>query len=220
MKLAFIADVHANIVALEEVLRHIKEPIFCAGDLVGYNPFPNEVVERVQEEKITCILGNHDFAVITGDTSWFNPVAAEAIEWTRKRISGRSLEFLKSLPRSYSREFYMVHGSPRNELEEYVFSDYPDYALLSFFEEIGQRTLVLGHTHVAFVKAIEGRQIINPGSVGQPRDGDARAAYALFDTETRAVEIRRVEYDVKKVADEILAAGLPEKFAARLYFGR
>ncbi len=219
MKLAFIADIHANIVALEEVLKRIKEPIFCCGDLVGYNPFPNEVVERVEEEKITCILGNHDFAVITGDTSWFNPAAAEAIEWTRKRINRRSLEFLKSLPRRYSKEFHMVHGSPRNELEEYVFSDYPDYVLLGFFEEIEQRTLVLGHTHRAFVKPLRNKLILNPGSVGQPRDFDLRAAYALFDTETREVEIKRVHYDVKKVADEILAQGLPAKFAARLYEG-
>lgn len=221
MKIAVIADIHSNIYALEEVLREIKAgEIFCCGDLVGYNPFPNEVVELIKKENIISILGNHDHAVLTGDTSWFNPIAAKAIQWTREELREENKEFLKRLPTMHEHEsFYMVHGSPKNPLEGYVYPDHPDYVFKDFFNHTRKEVIILGHTHVPFVKRIDNRLIFNPGGAGQPRDMDPRASYAMFDTKTKEVEIKRVEYDVEKVAKEILEKGLPEQLAFRLFQG-
>ncbi|MBI5253735.1 MAG: metallophosphoesterase family protein, partial [Euryarchaeota archaeon] len=113
MQVAVISDIHSNLPALREVLNEIEGmKIFCCGDLVGYAAFPNEVIEVVKKKKIISILGNHDYAVITGDTSWFNPVAAAAVDWTRKEIKKENINFLNSLPKLYEGDFYMVHGSP------------------------------------------------------------------------------------------------------------
>lgn len=221
MQVAIISDIHSNLPALREVLKEIKGmQIFCCGDLVGYAAFPNEVIEVVKKNKIISILGNHDYAVITGNVEWFNPVAALAIEWTRKKIKKENLDFLKSLPRFYEGEFYMVHGSPRNQLDEYVSEDYPQGELLSFFTYTLKNAMVLGHTHVPFVKEIGGKLILNCGSVGQPRDLDPRAAYAIFDTRAKKAEIKKVEYNIHEAANAIIEKGLPEFLAHRLYFGR
>ena len=221
MQVAIISDIHSNLPALREVLKEIRGmKIFCCGDLVGYAAFPNEVIEAVKKNKIISILGNHDYAVITGDTSWFNPVAAAAIDWTRKEIKKENLDFLNSLPKFYEGDFYMVHGSPRNELDEYVSEDYPENELLSFFECTSKDAMILGHTHKPFIKKLGGRLIFNPGSVGQPRDMDPRAAYAVFDTTAKKAEIKRVEYDIREAANAIIEKGLPEFLARRLYFGR
>ncbi len=219
-EIAIISDIHSNLPALRNVLREISGmEAVCCGDLVGYNPFPNEVVEIIKKNRIVSILGNHDHAVITGDTSWFNPIAAEAIEWTRNKISSDNLAFLKTLPRIYENDFFMVHGSPRNELEEYVYEDYPLEILKSFFTYTKRNSMILGHTHVPFAKKIDGKLLFNPGSVGQPRDGDARAAYAIFDIDTMSVALERAEYDIDEVANAIEKNGLPLPLAHRLYLG-
>lgn len=219
-KIAIISDVHSNIYALDKVLSRIKGmEVFCVGDLVGYNPYPNEVIEMIRDNGIISIMGNHDHAVITGDTLWFNPIAARAIHWTRGVIEDENLEFLKTLPNLYVHEhFTMVHGSPRDPLDEYVYSDYPEETLKGFLKGVSS-TLILGHTHVPFVKNLNGKLIFNPGGVGQPRDYDPRASFAIFDTENGEVEIKRVEYEISKVADEILDQGLPKELAYRLYLG-
>lgn len=220
MQVAVISDIHSNLPALREVLKEIEGmKIFCCGDLVGYAAFPNEVIEVVKKKKIISILGNHDYAVITGDTSWFNPVAAAAVDWTRKEIKKENLDFLNSLPKLYEGDFYMVHGSPRNQLDEYVSEDYPEKELLSFFEYTSRDVMILGHTHRPFIKKLGGKLMFNPGSVGQPRDLDPRAAYAVFDAAAKKVEIKRVEYDIDEAADAIIEKGLPEFLARRLYAG-
>jgi putative phosphoesterase len=221
MKIAVIADIHSNLYALEEVLREIKRvKIFCCGDLVGYNPFPNEVVGLIKKENIISILGNHDHAVLTGDTSWFNPIAAKAIQWTREELKEENKKFLKRLPTMHEHEsFSMIHGSPKNPLEEYVYPDHPDYVFKDFFNYTRKDVIILGHTHVPFVRRIDNKLVFNPGGVGQPRDMDPRASYAMFDTKTKEVEIKRVEYDVEKVAKEILKKGLPGQLAFRLFQG-
>lgn len=220
MQVAVISDIHSNLPALREVLKEIEGmKIFCCGDLVGYAAFPNEVIEVVKKKGIISILGNHDHAVITGDTSWFNPVAAAAVDWTRKEIKNENLYFLNSLPRAYEGDFYMVHGSPRNQLDEYVSEDYPEKELLSFFRYTSKDTMILGHTHRPFIKKLGGKLMFNPGSVGQPRDLDPRAAYAVFDAAAKKVEIKRVEYDIDEAADAIIEKGLPELLARRLYAG-
>ncbi len=220
MQMAIISDIHSNLPALREVLREIKGmQIFCCGDLVGYAAFPNEVIEVVKKNKIISILGNHDYATITGDTSWFNPAAAAAIRWTREEIRKENLDFLDSLPRFYEGDFYMVHGSPRNELDEYVSEDCPEDELLSFFRYTFKDTMILGHTHKPFIKKLGDRLIFNPGSVGQPRDLDQRAAYAVLDTAAKKAEIKRVEYDIDEAANAIVEKGLPVFLARRLYAG-
>lgn len=221
MKIAVISDIHSNLYALRQVLKEIgKLDIICCGDLVGYNPFPNEVVEMVRELEIPCVLGNHDHATITGNTTWFNPYAARAIEWTRSELSEENMEFLKTLPMVYEDMVYMVHGSPENQLEEYVFPDYPERILNRFFDYTEKDIMILGHTHVPFSLKIDNRLIFNPGAVGQPRDGNPMASFAVLDTGLKEVEFKRVEYDIDKVAREITEKGLPEFLAHRLYQGR
>ncbi len=220
MKVAVLADIHANLPALEKVLEEIEGmPKFCCGDLVGYNPFPNEVIDLVKKENIVSILGNHDHAVLTEDTSWFNRIAASAIEWTVKELTAENLEFLKTLAQSHDNEFYMIHGSPKNPLEEYIPPEAPEYVFRDLFNYTKSDIIILGHTHVPFVKRIDEKLIFNPGSVGQPRDFDSRASYAILDTETKELEIKRVDYDIERTAERIVKEGLPGRLAWRLFSG-
>jgi len=221
MRVAVIADIHSNLPALEAVLEDIGEArIYSNGDLVGYNPYSNEVIELVKKHNVICTLGNHDYAVLTGDTAWFNPTAAKALKWTRENLSKENMEFLASLPFFYSTEFYMVHGSPRNHLDEYVTDDYPAEVLGEFFDQIGRAVICLAHTHVPFVKGLGKRLLFNSGSVGQPRDLDARASYAVLDLEQRRVEIKRVKYDIEMVVEAVIDAGLPSILGYRLREGK
>ena len=221
MRVAVIADIHSNLPALEAVFEDIGEArIYCNGDLVGYNPYPNEVIELVKKHNVICTFGNHDYAILTGATAWFNPHAAKALKWTREHVSKERLECLAALPFSHSSEFYMVHGSPKNYLDEYVTEDYPEKVLEGFFDQIGREVICLAHTHVPFVKDLGERLLFNPGSVGQPRDWDTRASYALLDLEQRRVEIKRVKYDIEMVVEAVIEAGLPEFLSYRLREGR
>lgn len=220
MRVAVISDVHSNLQAMQAVLKEVGGmEIFCCGDLVGYGPFPNEVIELVMARGITSILGNHDYAAATRNTEKLNPVAAKAIEWTIGALKKENFDFLKSLPRVYKNSFCMVHGSPKKELDDYIYADYPDETFHDFLRQVGKDILVLGHTHVPYIKKFFNKLVFNPGSVGQPRDTDKRAAYAVLDTSTKKVEIKRADYDVDFVADAILKAGLPDVFARRLYSG-
>jgi len=227
MRMALLADIHANLPAFKAVLQDLEKKkitqIFHAGDIVGYNPFPNECVELVRRHKIESVKGNHDNAVITGDTSCFNPVAAEGIDWTVCEISGRNKKFLEQLPLSLSFKssglrVKIVHGSPDNHLEEYVFLlGFSKKRLKAFVKDCD--ILVLGHTHIPMLINIAGKIIVNPGSVGQPRDGDCRASYAVLDTEKPGVENCKVGYDVQRTAKAVREAGLPEELAERLFTG-
>lgn len=221
MKVAVIADIHSNRPALEAVLRGIGDvkEIYCLGDLVGYNPFPDEVVEKVRERGVRCVLGNHDHAVVTGNVFGFNPYAARAVLWTRKKMKEKNIAYLASLPLELRNSFYMVHGSPRRCLEEYVALDYPDEVLKSFFVMAQRSIVALAHTHVPYVRRLGDRLLFNPGSVGQPRDHDPRASYALLDVDKRQVEIKRVRYDVEDVVEAVTREGLPRVLGYRLRGG-
>ncbi len=224
MKIAVIADVHSNLVALKEVLSEIEKlgdlPIIHCGDLVGYNPWPNQVVELMKKRGIKSVMGNHDRVVVTRETGWFNPTAARAIDWTADTLTPENTDYLKFLPQAVrEEEYFMVHGSPLRPIEEYVFPDYRR-AILEEFLKIAERDiLILGHTHQPFAIRLGERLILNPGSVGQPRDGDPRAAFAVLDTEKREAEIKRVGYDIEEVARELSTAGLPETLGQRLFYG-
>jgi predicted phosphodiesterase len=226
-RLAFISDVHSNLEALEAVLGDIGETeTYCLGDIVGYGASPNEVTGLLREKNVTCVLGNHDFAVLSGKVSEFNARAMQAVTWTIGVLSEENRQYLAGLPLNRTMSFegepvFMTHGSPDDNLWEYV-SPATHSELFGFYlEKLGARAIALGHTHVPF--AWEGREgiVFNPGSVGQPRNGDRCASYALLKS-TRAglaVEHRTVEYDVEKAARRIVEAGLPGALARRLFTG-
>ncbi len=245
MRFLIVSDPHANWPALQAVLNDANgqfHQIVCCGDLVGYNPRPAEIIEWTRAKCAQVIRGNHD-KVVAGleDLEWFNDIARAAALWTMETLRGEQLDYLRDLPAGPLKleRFHIWHGSPLDE-DEYITTAreasrcFPCFELpLAFF----------GHTHLQggfFLRRrrvgripqvpINSRQtvldlesdtlyLINPGSVGQPRDGDPRAAYAIFDSEENTVTLRRVGYEVQKTADEILKAGLPDVLAFRLFEG-
>lgn len=227
MKIGVIADVHSNLAALQAVLKdmpHVEE-LICIGDLVGYAAEPNEVVELVRSKRVRVVMGNHDHAAVTRDVGGFNPIAARAALWTSEHLSRENLEFLSNLPihlkLSYGKQkLYVVHGSPRDPLDEYVFPDSPNRLLAELVRNLEADILLMGHTHVPMKRLVYGKLVVNPGGVGQPRDRDPRASYVVLDVgEEVEVDYRRVEYDVKSTAQKVEAAGLPNELAMRLFFG-
>jgi putative phosphoesterase len=228
VRIAVISDIHSNYDALQAVLADIGsyDALVCLGDLVGYGAQPNEVVSKIRSLKPEAVvMGNHDYAVSTGDTSGFVHHAAEAIQWTRKEVSPENLRYISSL-RSKATfvtegvKTAIAHGSPRDPLNEYIYPSAPDFVLGALVEESGGDLLLLGHTHVPFVRMFNSRLIGNPGSVGQPRDGDPRASYAILEPSTGTqFHVRRIDYDIDAAAGKIAARGLPKFLADRLYMG-
>jgi predicted phosphodiesterase len=241
MRILVISDIHSNITALDAVLGStvLVDGVWCLGDLVGYGPDPNECIDRIRNlPNLICLLGNHD-AAVSGrrNADKFNDDAQEAILITRSLISADNLDFLKSLPETAeAATTTLAHGSPRNPIWEYVVDVMTARMNFAFFKS---KLAMVGHTHLPviftfdqkndkvthkFLKSGEmvhlvQRSILNPGSVGQPRDHDPRASYAIFDPEGNTWEINRVEYDVRSVQKRIKKAGLPEKHALRLSEG-
>lgn len=244
VRIAVISDVHANLYALEAVLREIdREPpdaVWCLGDTVGYGPRPNECCDLVRERADPVLIGNHDLVALGSEEvalAEFNPEAAEASLWTAKQLSEQSRAFLEALEPTAARDgVELFHGSPRDPVWEYVLTEL--VAAESF--ALTEAPLVLvGHTHVAtalrwdsarleggvapeeFEAELDrGRWLLNPGSVGQPRDGDPRAAWLLLDFDARFASFRRVAYPVQDTQSELLEAGLPQALAARLAVGQ
>jgi putative phosphoesterase len=219
MEFAIIADVHSNLPALTSVLEDAGDlEVFSLGDVIGYYPFPNETVEMLRQREVKSIMGNHDYAVVKGETAHFNQAAAASIRWTIDVLSKDNFRFLQALEKSHkTRRFTAFHGSPRNPLFEYVYPNLSDQAMESYLGDA--ETLILAHTHVPYVKRLEKGLIFNPGSVGQPRDGNPKACYAVFDPEGKKVTIKRVNYDIDTVAERTKEAGLPSEFAERLKSG-
>jgi len=223
MKIGFISDVHANLPALEAVLRDMSTrnvgPVYCAGDILGYYTFPDEVVDLLRRRGVNCIAGNHDRAVLVG-TKGMNSIAAAAIEWTREHMSTSTYDFIQDLPNSIHRpvEEVMVavhHGSPRH-MSEYIFEEHVSDELLAV---AGAKLLVLGHTHMPYMAQFPTGHVINPGSVGQPRDGDPRASYVILDSSEWSFSMVRVAYDQRLVMEKIRENHLPEMLASRLLRG-
>jgi diadenosine tetraphosphatase ApaH/serine/threonine PP2A family protein phosphatase len=241
-----VSDIHANLEALKAVLEHAAgdyEAALCCGDLIGYGADPNGVVEWARESCAAVVRGNHDKAC-TGldDLEWFNPVARTAAEWTQRALTPANAEYARSLQRGpvALNGFHLVHGSPFDE-DEYVISAGEAAEAFGYMES---RLTFFGHTHVqggflwnqtrvenlGRMPTRADRQrldidpecayLVNPGSVGQPRDGDARAAYAVYDTSDGHLVYRRVAYDVAEAQRKIHAAGLPPILADRLSVGR
>jgi diadenosine tetraphosphatase ApaH/serine/threonine PP2A family protein phosphatase len=241
MRVAVVSDIHSNLHALEAVLAAIDaeapDELWCLGDLVGYGARPNECCAAMAERAEVCLAGNHDLAVRgTIQLEEFGGEAAVAAGWTREVLGPEAQELLDRLePSGTAHGVALYHGSARDPIWEYVLSDASALATL----ELARSPLVLvGHSHVALqiVRsgdelegavapagteiALDGvRALLNPGSVGQPRDGDPRAAFLLLDLDAQRASFRRVEYDVEQTQREIRDAGLPELLAARLELG-
>lgn len=225
MRLALVADIHSNLPALKAASDIIEGmgagAIICAGDIVGYGPFPNECCSWVAEACSTCIAGNHDRSALSKDVSGMNPFAAAASIWTAERLDPRSRDFLSGLRdsarfRAGDVSVKVFHGSPSDPVE-YVEEEMVSEDLLA---RCDSDVLVLGHTHVPFVKRFSNGMVVNPGAVGQPRDGDPRGSLAMLDTERLSCDVVRFEYPINEVADSIRSEGLPHILAERLSIGR
>jgi len=224
MFIGLIADVHSNVIALEAVLLEMEalgvEKILHAGDIVGYNPYPNETIELFRKRKILSIRGNHERALLTGDMSDLNWYAACALRWTSNNISRENLGYISKLKDAEAflldnTGIFLAHGSP-NDLDEYIYPEDVESGLLTM---TSSDILVLGHTHIQFKKQFKEGIIINPGSVGQPRDKDPASAFAILDTDTKRIELKRTEYDIEKVIEDMRKTYLPDNIALRLRDG-
>lgn len=243
MRYAIIADIHANLEAFSAVLEDIKcaggvDQFWCLGDIIGYGPDPSRCIQLLREQKPICIAGNHDLAAIGKlILKDFNPDAAAAIRWTAQVITDDDKKYLESLPKVIEKDgFTLVHGSPRELTWEYLVSI--GSALANYCYLRTQYCLV-GHSHIPlfFHQKEDGnvvsipfdetigqalskdRYIINPGGVGQPRDGDPRASYAIYDSQSGIIKLHRVRYDYKETQMKIIKANLPLKLSIRLAHG-
>ena len=243
MRLAVISDVHANLYALEAVLAEIdRDPpdeIWCLGDTVGYGPRPNECCDLVRARCSLVLVGNHDLVALGSaevGVEDFNPEAAAASLWTSEQLTAESREFLSSLEPQAAREgFQLFHGSPRDPVWEYVIDE---LSVVESLELTDAPIVMVGHSHIAtavlltedrleggvvqaghVVELELGRWLLNPGSVGQPRDGDPRAAYLRLDLESGAARFERIAYPVARTQAEIRERGLPDSLAERLAHG-
>jgi diadenosine tetraphosphatase ApaH/serine/threonine PP2A family protein phosphatase len=241
-RIALISDVHANLPAFQAVVEDVRragvDEIWCLGDLVGYGAQPDECVELAAEICDVCLVGNHDLVVMGEiDIADFSSSAAEAAKWTRERVSKKTLEFLGGLaPVDEERALGLYHASPRDPVWEYVLSTWQAELC---FAAMTPRVGAVGHSHVALffvgrgddvtgqtapagheADLSEGRWLVNPGGVGQPRDGDPRAAWLLLDLARWTATWRRVDYEIDQAARAIEEAGLPAVLGERLYAGQ
>ncbi len=243
MRYAIIADIHANLTAFKAVLDHIErrggvEEMWCLGDIVGYGPDPHQCIELLCQHKHVCVAGNHDWAAIgKAAISEFNPDAAVACRWTAQQLSPEDVKYLESLPVVIQKEeFTLVHGSPREPIWEYLISVSSAKENFACFQS---QFCLVGHSHVPMVFKHDetgtcsfsqfmpnvglvlgkNRLIVNPGGVGQPRDGDPRASYAIYDSETGMVRLYRVPYDVGVTQTRMVKQNLPIRLVARLSQG-
>jgi diadenosine tetraphosphatase ApaH/serine/threonine PP2A family protein phosphatase len=242
MRCAILADIHANLAAFEAVLEDIEEKggvdeLWCLGDIVGYGPDPSACIELLRKYNPVCVVGNHDLGAIGRlDLSYFNPAAEAACRWTAGNLGPSDIQYLENLPLTATKgDFYLVHGSPAQPVLEYVTSTGVAAKNFSFFTT---RYCLVGHTHaplafkqigvacssaalspnIGLVLGVR-RMIINPGGVGQPRDGDPRASYAIYDNEGSIIRLHRVPYDIDATQDKMIRAGLPMSLVSRLQEG-
>jgi predicted phosphodiesterase len=242
LRIAILSDVHGNLpafrAALEDVDACEPDAIWFLGDLVGYGAQPDECVELAAERCDLCLAGNHDLGVLDQiDIAEFSPAAAAAALWTRERAAEATMEFLGSLePQRAGEAIGLYHASPRDPVWEYVLTTSQAEMCM---DRMDDRVGAIGHSHVAlrFTRTdgnvdgeampagsqrdlSEGEWLVNPGSVGQPRDGDPRASWLLLDLDTWTAEWRRIDYPIEEAAGAIEAAGLPRSLAERLYIGQ
>jgi putative phosphoesterase len=219
MRVGIVSDIHSNRTALEAVAADMPEVdrLVCAGDVVGYNPWPGDCLDWVRERDVPTVMGNHDRMVAGEGNFRGNHMAEAGVRHSREHLDAAQLDWLAALPEErtlFDDRLHVVHGHP----------DDPDHYTRprEFGPHLlrGADALVMGHTHVQGHEVYEEGVVLNPGSVGQPRDGDPEAAYAVLDMESLTVEERRVEYDVDAVVEAVQEADLPERTGRRLRAGR
>jgi predicted phosphodiesterase len=240
MRLAVISDVHGNLEALKEVLADIDrsqvDSVVCLGDNVGYGPYPEEVVELVNERNIPWVMGNHELAVVDQSyLEWFNPEAQESILQTKKLLSQETINYIGQLEASMVFQGCLcVHGSPPDSITTYIF-ELMESELKEIFMEMKERICFVGHTHDLEIIAFNGEEIahgylyegliqldendkyiINVGSVGQPRDSNNNAKYVIWDDFSQILEVKYIPYDIEATANKIIERGFPEFNAIRL----
>jgi putative phosphoesterase len=226
MRVGVLSDIHSNRIALEAVLDDLEgrnvDALVHAGDIVGYNPWPAACLDAIREREIPTVMGNHDRAVASGTAFRFNDMARAGVEHAREQLNDDQLEWLAALPDERFEadgRLHIVHGHP-DDPDRYTYPQEFSADMVRGEADV----LVMGHTHVqghaVFEAGGERKIAMNPGGVGQPRDGDPRAAYSVLDLDAIEVEEYRVEYDVDRVIEAVVEAGLPERIGARLKKGR
>lgn len=242
MRILVISDIHANFTAFEAVLAHCQgewDFVWCLGDVVGYGPDPNECVDRLKELPQLCLAGNHDWAALNRlDVRTFNPDARRAVEWTQATLTDENTRWLEALPVTFViGEYTLVHASPREPIWEYILE--PTIAALNF-PHFETPYCFVGHTHQPVIYTVSDesgnadsklphyneprtlngqRQIINPGSIGQPRDQNPDAAYGILDMTSGIFEHRRIPYNIKAVQRRMLDFNMPDRLITRLEHG-
>ncbi len=241
MRYGIFSDIHANWEALESVLRAFKkeniDSYFCVGDVVGYGANPGECIKAVQDIRAVCVAGNHDWAVVNKtDIRYFNAMAKAAVEWTKRSLNKEERNFLEKLELVYrSDDFILVHGT----LQEPQFFHYLIESIQAkeMFALMDRNVSFVGHSHMPGIFIEKGnriqytlsaevtlesqsRYIVNVGSVGQPRDGNPKPSYCIFDTKEKTISIKRINYLIEEAQKKIIAAGLPVFLASRLAVGR
>ena len=243
MRVGIIADIHSNAIALQSALERLVDvdEIWCLGDIVGYGPDPAECVDLIKARSHRCIAGNHDLCVLQEiNASDFNPDALKACLWNRDHLDAEHLGYLQNLPLILEPVpgITLAHGSPRDGIWEYILSSWQADEVLS---KSSSSLIFVGHTHIPLVfkkmpgmpvetiALIEGemlrldrgeaRYLINPGSIGQPRDGDSRASFMIFNIDDYLLEYHRIEYPIKTTQEEMERSGLPTALADRLAYG-
>jgi len=242
MRILVISDIHANYSAFEAVLAHCQgewDFVWCLGDVVGYGPDPNECVERLTELPQLCLAGNHDWAALNRlDIRTFKPDARRAVEWTQATLTAENTRWLEALPVTFViGEYTLVHASPREPIWEYILE--PSIAALNF-PHFETPYCFVGHTHQPVIYTVSDesgdaasalphydkphtlngqRQIINPGSIGQPRDQNPDAAYGILDMTSGVFEHRRIPYNIKAVQRRMLDFNMPDRLITRLEHG-
>ncbi len=242
MRFAICSDIHGNLAAFEAVLQDIDAhgvtTIYSLGDNIGYGPEPSRVLSLLRERGAESVCGNHELGLADPEqAAWFNAHAREALQKTRELLTEDDLSFIKTLPLAMVRHgARMVHGAPPDSALAYLFQ-FDEHDLAAMFRRLREPLCFVGHTHELEHILWDGervrrlplperlhmdlggdrKHIVNVGSVGQPRDGDNRAKYILFDPDTGELALRRIPYDIKKTAEAIVAKGLPKRYADRLW---
>ncbi len=237
MRILFLADLHSNLTAYNAIRDEVQEQFgknidytICLGDLIGYGPYPNEIV-KISESFDLNIIGNHDIACATGNADGFNPEAEKAVLWTFDQLTTYSKTYISIIAQNEFKEIeekglklYLTHASPKEYLTDYIYPDDSKERKDELLGMIGENVvLIVGHTHIPMIYQNEaGKVIFNPGSVGQPRDNDPRASAGIMEINPDSsvkLDWIRVTYDTREVAREIQKVGLPIKLAERLFFG-
>lgn len=219
MKIGIVSDIHANEVALDAVLEDMEnvDKLICCGDIIGYGPRPKNCVEKIREVSDVCVQGNHDRDVQNPERYMKGSGVHEGLKHAENNLTSEQFDWITGLdPKDTFNQYIVTHSHPEN-VDQYVYPRHFD-ELVGYLGD--SKGLFLGHTHHQHAELFDDGLVLNPGSVGQPRDGDVRASYAVVNTQNQDYELRRIDYDISKVQEQIKIAGLPSKNARRLEEGK